>query len=305
MSSKNTVKFKSTAALVLLVMVTAVWGYTFLSVQDAVSRMPVMDFLAWRFTIAALILFAVRPKSLFRMTWSGIWRGLVLGCILGSGYILQTFGLQHTYAAISGFITGMFVVFTPVFSWLILRRRISWTVWAAVVLATVGLGLLSLRGWAVGIGELLTLFAAFAYAIHVLWLGEWSGKYDVYGLTILQIGTVGVISIIAAAPTVGLNPPPDVKVWFAIGITSVLATAVAFLVQTWAQSMMSATRAAVTMTGEPVFAGIFGILLGGNEFNLRFLLGFIAILAAMVMVNLKPVSESGAKPASEKLPDGN
>jgi drug/metabolite transporter (DMT)-like permease len=292
-------KFKSALALTLLIMVTAVWGYTFLSVQGAVSKMAVMDFLAWRFTIAALILFAIRPKSLFRMPWGGIWRGLVLGCILGAGYILQTFALQHTSAAISGFITGLFVVLTPVFSWIILRRKIAWTVWVAVVLATVGLGLLSLHGWSVGIGELLTLGAAIFYAIHVLWLGEWSGNYDVYGLTVLQIGAVGIISIIAAAPTGGLAPPPDSTVWVAIGITSVLATAVAFLVQTWAQSMMSATRAAVTMTGEPVFAGIFGILLGGNEFNLRFLAGFIVILLAMVIVNLKPAAESGPNPAGE------
>ena len=144
-------------ASLALVGVTAVWGYTFLAVQDAVARMPVMDFLAWRFLVASVVMIALRPTCLRNVTRLELLRGLRLGTVLGLGYIAQTYGLRYTSAAISGFITGMFVVLTPVMSWILLRRKTSRNTWMVVALATVGLALLSLNGWSVGIGELLTL----------------------------------------------------------------------------------------------------------------------------------------------------
>jgi len=155
-----------------------------------------------------------------------------------------------------------------------------------VALATVGLALLSLNGWSVGIGELLTLACAVFFAIHIVGLGEWSSQYKPYTFSLLQIGAVAVISLIAATPQ-GIAVPPDLRAWGVIGITGVLATALAFLVQTWAQSLMSATRAAVVMTMEPVFAGFFAVVIGGNRLTLRTLIGAACIVAAMLIINLK------------------
>ena len=273
-------------ASVALVGVTAVWGYTFLVVQDAVARMPVMDFLAWRFVVASVVMIALRPTCLRNVTRLELLRGVGLGTILGLGYIAQTYGLRYTSAAISGFITGMFVVLTPVMSWILLRRKTNRNTWMVVALATVGLALLSLNGWSVGIGELLTLGCAVFFAIHIVGLGEWSSQYDPYAFSLLQIGTVAVISLIAATPG-GIAVPPDHGVWGVVGITGVLATAVAFFVQTWAQSLVSATRAAVVMTMEPVFAGLFAVVIGGNQLTLRTLGGAACILAAMFIINLK------------------
>ena len=273
-------------ASISLVGVTAVWGYTFLVVQDAVARMPVMDFLAWRFLVASVVMIALRPTCLRTVTRLELLRGVGLGAVLGLGYIAQTYGLRYTSAAISGFITGMFVVLTPVMSWILLRRKTSRNTWMLVALATVGLALLSLNGWSVGIGELLTLGCAVFFAIHIVGLGEWSSQYEPYAFSLLQIGTVAVISLIAATPE-GIAVPPDPGVWQVIGITGVLATAVAFFVQTWAQSLVSATRAAVVMTMEPVFAGLFAVVIGGNQLTLRTLAGAACILAAMLIINLK------------------
>jgi drug/metabolite transporter (DMT)-like permease len=270
-----------------LVGVTAVWGYTFLAVQDAVASMPVMDFLAWRFLLASIVMIALRPNCLRNVTRLELLRGLGLGTILGLGYIAQTYGLRYTSAAISGFITGMFVVLTPVMSWILLRRKTNRNTWMVVALATVGLALLSLKGWSVGIGELLTLGCAILFAIHIVFLGEWSSQYTPYAFALLQIGTVAVISLIAATPR-GIAMPPNPGVWGVIGITGVLATAVAFFVQTWAQSLVSATRAAVVMTMEPVFAGLFAVVIGGNQLTLRTLGGAACILAAMLIINLRP-----------------
>jgi drug/metabolite transporter (DMT)-like permease len=279
-------KSSPTIALLALVGVTAVWGSTFLVVQDAIGRMPVMDFLTWRFVVASVVMIALRPTCLRNVTRLELLRGVGLGTILGLGYIAQTYGLRYTSAAISGFITGMFVVLTPVMSWILLRRKTDRNTWMVVALATVGLAILSLNGWSVGIGELLTLGCAVFFAIHIVGLGEWSSKYGPYAFSLLQIGTVAVISLIAAASE-GIAVPPDPGVWGVVAITGVLATAVAFFVQTWAQSLVSATRAAVVMTMEPFFAGLFAVVIGGNRLTLRTLAGAACILAAMFIINLK------------------
>jgi drug/metabolite transporter (DMT)-like permease len=281
-------KWKSspTAALIGLIAITAVWGGTFLMVQGAVARMPVMDFLAVRFAAATLVMLAIRPKCLRGMTRTGFMRAAGLGVVLGLGYITQTYGLKHTSATVSGFITGMFVVLTPVMSWLILRRGANRNNLIAVVLATIGLGLLSLHGWSIGTGELLTLACAAFFALHIVGLGEWSAQYDPYSFSLVQIGTVAVMALVAAIPN-GIMLPPDAGVWGAVAVTAVLATAAGFLVQTWAQSLMSATRAAVVMTMEPVFAGLFGVFIGGDQLTLRILGGAACVLAAMFISEIK------------------
>jgi drug/metabolite transporter (DMT)-like permease len=280
-------KSSPTLAITSLVAVTAVWGWTFLIVKDAISRMPVMDFLAVRFTVAAVIMFVLRPASLRHLSRRGLWRGIVLGVLLGLSYITQTFGLQTTSPAVSGFITGMAVVFTPVLAWILMRRKINRNTWIAVGLAVIGLALLSLRGWAFGSGELLTLGCALFIAFHIIGLGEWSPQHEVYSLALVQIATVAVISLLAAAPG-GITLPPDGSVWATIGITAVLATALAFLVQTWVQSLVSPTLTAVVLTMEPVFAGVFSVISGGDSLTLRLIFGAVCVLAAMLIAQIKP-----------------
>jgi drug/metabolite transporter (DMT)-like permease len=273
-------------ALLALLAVTAIWGGTFLVVQDSVARMPVMDFLAARFSLAALVMLALRPrclKSLRRVDWL---RGVGLGVMMGAGYIFQTYGLLYTSASVSGFMTGTFVVLTPLISWLLLRKPLGRNVIIAVVLATIGLALLSLKGWSVGTGEALTLGCALFFALHVVGLGEWSAGCDAYAFALVQIGTTAVISIIFALPG-GLTLPPDGAVWGAVAITAVLATALAFVVQTWAQSLVPATRAAIVMTMEPVFAGVFGVLVGGNQLTGRIVAGAACVLIAMLLAETK------------------
>jgi len=251
-----------------------------------VSRMPVMDFLAVRFTVAVAVMFALRPTCLRGMTPQGLRRGVGLGVVLGAGYITQTYGLRFASATVSGFITGMFVVLTPVISWLILGKKVNRNTILAVVLATVGLALLSLHGWSVGTGELLTLACAVFFAIHIVGLGEWSSEYDPYGFALLQIATVAVIALLAASPG-GIKLPPDASTWGTVGITAVFATAIAFVVQTWTQSLVPAVTAAIIMTMEPVFAGIFGVFFGKNHLTVQIIFGAVCVLTAMLIVALK------------------
>lgn len=273
-------------AVPLLVAITAVWGATFVVVKDAVSRMPVNGFLAWRFLLATLVMVAVRPRAPLRLDRRGWWRGLLLGLALAGGYFAQTYGLRYTTAAASGFVTGMFVVFTPLISGLALRRRVPAAAWAGVGLATIGLGFISLHGLSIGFGELLTLVCAFAYAVQLVLLGEWSAGHDAYALAVVQLGTVAVLATAFSLPH-QLVLPPDGQAWMAVALTAVLATAVAFLVQTWAQALMSATRAAVVLTMEPVFAAL-GAVIGGEHLDWRVPVGGAFVLAAMFLVELRP-----------------
>ena len=281
-----------------LVGVTAIWGSTFVVVKDAVEHMPVTDFLTWRFALAALAMLLLRPRSVAALGKSGRRAGAVVGVALGSGYLLQTLGLQHTSAAVSGFITGMFVVLTPLGAAVLLRKPPGAAAWFAVGLATVGLGLLSLHGFSVGAGELLTLGCAVAFALHIVGLGRWASSYDAYGLAVVQLLTTSAMCAVVAVPG-GLAVPPTWGVWGALALTALAATALAFVVQTWAQAHLAPTRAAVVMTMEPVFSGLFAVLLAGEVLGLRTLLGAALVLSAMVLTEVGP--RHGAEGAVERL----
>lgn len=279
-------------AITLLLVVTCTWGSTFVIVKDAIGRMPAMDFLFWRFAIATVVMAAARPRALAGLGRLGWRRGVLLGLALGAGYIFQTIGLETTPATVSAFVTGLFVVFTPLCAGVLLRRRISGLAWASVGLATLGLGLITLHGWAVGRGELLTLGCALAFALQLIGLGEWADQHDTAALAVIQLGTTALMCLIGTAPTT-LAPPPDAGVWGAVLLTAIAATAVAFFIQTWAQSILDPTRAAIVLTTEPVFAAVFGVAVGGDAFSVRTALGALAVLGAMLLVEL------GSKPAPE------
>jgi drug/metabolite transporter (DMT)-like permease len=270
-----------------LVGVTAIWGSTFVVVKRAVEQIPVADFLTWRFAIAALAMVLLRPRAVARLGRAGRRAGVLVGLALGTGYLLQTVGLQHTSAAVSGFITGMFVVLTPVVGFLVLRERLTWIACAAVVLATGGLALLSLHGLSVGYGELLTLGCAAAFALHIVGLGRWAPAFDAYGLAVVQLLTTVVLCLVFAVPG-GIAVPRSWEVWGALALTALAATALAFVVQTWAQAHLAPTRAAVIMTMEPVFSGIFAVLVAGEVLGARTLVGAALVLAAMVLTEAGP-----------------
>ena len=275
------------AATLALAGVTAIWGSTFVVVKDAVARMPVADFLAWRFALAAIAMMVLRPRALARLGRRGRRAGVVLGLALGTGYLLQTVGLQTTGPAESGFITGMFVVLTPLAGAVLLRQRPRREVLAAVLLATAGLGLLSLHGVSIGTGELLTLGCAAAFALHIVGLGRWAPSHDAFGLAVVQLLTTALLCAALAVPG-GLTPPPDLGVWGALALTSLAATALAFVVQTWTQARLPPTKAAVVMTMEPVFGGFFAVLLAGERLGWRTLAGAGLVVLAMLLTELVP-----------------
>ncbi len=278
-----------------MVAVTAVWASTFVIIQDSIDRMPVLDFTAARFAVAALVLVVIRPRALWSLDRGGLVRGVLLGLALAGTYLFQTYGLLYTSTTVSAFVTGMFVVFTPLITAVVLRRRLSLGTWAAMVLALAGLALLTLRGFSIGIGELLTLGCALCLALQIVGTGEWVGGRDPYALVLVQMATVAVVCGVAAAPGGLEMVPPDAGAWFGVLYTGVLATAVGIVIQTWSQTRISATRVAIVMTMEPVFAAFIGRLVG-EELTAFQLLGAALVLAAMYVIELGSAGGGGSEP---------
>lgn len=274
-------------ATAALLVVTASWGSTFYLIEDLLDRVPVLDFLAVRFAIASAAMVLVAPRALARLSARSRRHALVLGGLYGVAQILQTAGLATTAASVSGFITGMYVVATPLFAAVLLRTRITGTTWAAVALATAGLGVLTLEGLAIGYGEALTLVAALIYALHIVGLGAWSRREEAVGMAIVQIMVITAVCFVATVPD-GIELPATPGDWVAVVYMAVVAGALAMVGQTWAQAHLPPTRTAIIMTTEPVFAAFFAVLLGGEHVTARMLLGGGLVVLAMVAVELRP-----------------
>jgi drug/metabolite transporter (DMT)-like permease len=282
------------ATIGLLVM-TAVWGSTFVMIKGVVDRMPVADFLAVRFIVAAVFMFALFHRQVARLERRQLWRGVVLGTLYGSGQLLQTWGLSLISPSVSGFVTGMYVVFTPIIATVLLRQRMPVSVWLAVGLATLGLALLSLNGFSVDLGVWLTLLSALLYGLHIVALGHWSRADEAFGLSAVQMAVIALVCLLATAGHGGPTLPPDRNAWIAVLYMALIAGAGAMLMQTWAQAHLPATRAAIVMTTEPVFAAAFAVAFGSDVLTWRMLCGGALVLAAMYLVELSPRREPPAE----------
>jgi len=269
-----------------LLTVSTAWGFSFVVMKDAIQRQSVNSFLFTRFTLAVIVMILIRPQVLKHFNKDLLQRGGLAGIFLGLGYIAQTLGLERTGAAITGFVTGLYVVLTPVIAAIVLKEKVTKFTWYCIALATFGLGLLSIRGFSVGVGEMFVLASAFLFAAHIIALSKWSSGRDVYAMTVIQLTMCAVLAGLASAIE-GYSLPPDTGVWSVVIFTAVFATAVAFIVQTWSQAHMSATKVAVILTMEVVFAAVFAIVLGGERLTIQTAIGGVLVVVAMYLIVLK------------------
>jgi drug/metabolite transporter (DMT)-like permease len=272
-----------------LIAIASIWGLTFVMVKDAIEELPTMAFLAYRFIPASLIVAVVFRRQLVRMTRDGWRAGAVMGAFLAGGYIFQTLGLEKTTASNTGFITGLFVVLTPVLGAVFLRQRIPAVAWAAAGVAMVGLWLLSGAGTDFNTrGDGLVLICAFSLAAHILATANAVKKHDVGALLAIQLGVVGVVSLAIAAVAGDLEAPEGATVWSALIVTSLIASALGFFVQTFAQQHAPPARTALILAAEPAFAGLFGWLLNDDRLTATGWLGAALIMTAIVAVEIIP-----------------
>jgi drug/metabolite transporter (DMT)-like permease len=270
-------------ALIALIAVTAVWGVTFVQVKDAVEIYPLYAFLAVRYAIATGVLGAVGALRLRTLGRGGFAAGAMLGALLGVGIGLQTAGLERTTVSSTGFITGLYVVLTPLFGLALFRTRVGLEVWLGIVLSVAGLAMLS--GVHVGStnGDLLVLASSAAQALQILMVERYANRYDAVALTLVELATCLAGFLVLALARGELSLPRGWTVWGALVVTGVFASALAYLIQVWAQRQLSAARIALVFSLETVFAGLFGYWLSGDRLGWLGWGGCAAILGGIVL----------------------
>jgi drug/metabolite transporter (DMT)-like permease len=270
-------------ALLALILVTAIWGVTFVQVKDAVEIYPLFAFLAVRFMIASATLIPFARGRIRGLDRRGVVAGAGLGSLLALGYALQTAGLSRTTVSSTGFITGLCVVLTPVIAYVLFRDRIPAAAWIGVAIATVGLALLTGIDTGSPGGDALVLGGAAAYALQIVLLERYAPDYDPVAFTLVEMlaACVGFTAIALARGE--LTVPHGWTVWGALIVTGVFASALAFVIQTWAQKRTSATRTALAFSAEPVFAAFFGYVLAGDRLGALGWSGCALILVGIVL----------------------
>jgi drug/metabolite transporter (DMT)-like permease len=266
-----------------LIAVTAVWGVTFVQVKDAVKLYPLLGFLAVRFVLATATLAvpgAARVPSLGRR---GAGAAAMLGLLLALGYVLQTTGLERTTVSGTGFITGMYVVLTPLLALLLFRTRIGLAAWLGVALSTVGVALLSGIHAGSATGDLFVLAASAVYSLQIVLMEQFAPRYDALAFTLIEMVAAAAGLLIVAGAHGDLGVPRGGTVWGALLVTGVFASALAFLVQTWAQRRTSATRTALAFAMEPVWTALFGYTLAGDRLGAVGWGGCAAIMAGILL----------------------
>ena len=280
-----------------LAFIALIWGSTFVLVKDALEDISTTLFLALRFGTATLVL-----GTVFRRRYAAItdWRpevqgGVLAGLFLYAGYLLQTLGLRSTTPSKSAFLTGLYIVLVPLLAAFVYKRAPRGREVLGIALATVGMGMMSLERAAlrIGYGDMLTLACAVAFAGHILVIGHYAGRVSFEALALLQVATAAIL----AASTFWWTETPSVvwsgRVILALAVTSLLATALAFAVQTWAQQYTTPARTALILALEPVFAGLTSFLFFGERFTARAIAGAALILAGILTVELKPLRRQG------------
>jgi drug/metabolite transporter (DMT)-like permease len=271
--------------------VTVIWGSTFVVVKVAVETVDPLAFVASRFGVGALALALLFHRRLGRAT-PGLWRaGAVLGAALFAGFAFQTFGLRESTPARAGFITGLSVVLVPLLVAALLRRRPGRSTLVGVGLCFLGMALLSAPlsadEWAVGSwrGDALVLLCALAFALHIVGVGHYAGRHDAAAITVAQLAVVAGLAGLLGVLT-GAGPPVAPTSWPAIAYMGVIATAVVFLLQNWAQIHTSPTHTALIFALEPVFAALFSWLFYGEALTPRMSGGGLLIVVGIVVAEI-------------------
>ena len=273
----------ATMPLLALVAVTAIWGYTFVPVQKAVAVYPLFAFLAVRFAISTLAIAPFAWRPLARLPRTGWAAGLGAGTLLAAAYGLQTAGLELTTVTSTGFITGLYVVFTPLIALAAWRTPVPAPVWVGVVLSLAGLVLLSGAPGGSWLGNALVLGNAIAQSLQIVAMERFAPRYDPRALTFLQMSVAFVGFSVVAVAAGQLEAPPDAETWYALVVTGVFAGALGYLVATWVQSRTTAARAALVFTLEAPFAALFGVLLLSERLGWAGWAGCAVMLAGIVL----------------------
>ena len=285
------------------------WGATFVVVKNSLAYSSVYIFLAVRFTLAALLMAAFRPRVFRTLKKEELLAGAALGFFMFGGYAFQTTGLEYTTPAKSGFVTGSSVVMVPLLLGIFWGRRLTLWVYAGVFAAVFGLYFLTVPAEGVSYlnrGDLLTFVAAGLYAMHIILVGDYTRRHSVAALSVLQVAACAVLAWVATGLTSVTGWQAARFGWqpgslLGIAICAVFATAVAFSIQLWAQQFTTSSHAAILFTLEPVFASMTSYILLRERLGTRALLGAAFVLAGILIAELlgPPTAPESPEPTGE------
>lgn len=275
-------------ATVTLLGVTVAWGMTYVMSKGLVETIPVSSFLFWRFALATVVLFAISPRAVTRLRGCDLQRAVLVGTALAAGFGFQSLGLQLTTTTSSAFETGMFVVLTPVVAGTVFGDHVPSRAWIGVAMAVLGLAALSLNGLALAPGDALTLAGALGFAVQIAALARWSTPATALGTAIVQMAMVAVVGLVVSAFSGGVVTPPEPSGWLSLAFLGIVASALAFAVQSWSQAHMSATRGAVITATETLWAAVAGTTLAHDPVTTRLVIGCVLLLGAMSIVLFPP-----------------
>jgi drug/metabolite transporter (DMT)-like permease len=274
---------RSGGPLLLLVLVTAIWGVTFVQVQDAIALYPLFAFLAVRFAISAVALAPFALRSVLALPREGWLAGLGVGLLLAGAYGFQTAGLDRTTVASTGFITGLYVVFTPLIALWLFGTRVPTAAWVGVGFAVVGLLLLNGVPGGSAFGNALVLVNAVFQSFQIAAMERFAPRYDPRALTFLQMSASCVCFATLALALGQVEVPRGATVWGALFVTGLFAGALGYLIATWVQGRTTAARAALVFTLEAPFAALFGVLLADETLGWVGWTGCAVMLAGIVL----------------------
>ncbi|MCG6601013.1 DMT family transporter [Acinetobacter baumannii] len=268
-----------------LILITVIWGGTFLTVQYALNFSSPMFFVGCRFAVAALTLLLISLKSMKGVTLKDLGAGSVIGLVIAAGYSTQTIGLQTIPSSESAFLTALYVPLVPILMWLIFRKTPHIMTWVGAALAFTGLVLLTGNGFkqiSLSFGQLLTVLGAIAIALEIIFISYFAGKVNLRRVTIIQLGVASLLSF-AIMPIVGEHTIPAFS-WplILIAVALGLASALIQFVMNWAQRVVDPSRAAIIYAGEPVWAGIIGRIAGERLPVIALFGGALVVLGVLV-----------------------
>ncbi|MDC2865713.1 DMT family transporter [Bacillus sp. BP-3] len=299
---------KEWIAPLALLFVAFIWGATFVVVQNAMSFVGPFTFNGVRFLLAGLILSIIQLISMKKTPIKNVGfssgAGMIIGFFLFVGYLLQTFGLLYTTSSKAGFLTGLSIVMVPILSLIFLKQKVNLFIVLGITASTIGLFLLtSGEAFQFNMGDFLILGCAVAFAAHILVNGFFSKKISPLLLSTTQILAVGLFSSICAFLFEDWEKLLSMSLWtnrsflFALLLTSLFATSLAFFIQTTAQKYTSPTRVAIIFAMEPVFAAITGVLVANEQLSLSAIIGCICIFLGMIFVELPNKQKKEARVA--------
>lgn len=271
-----------------LFLVALMWGLSFIIMKSALDHLDVFNLLGIRFLVAAILSALIFHKRFLKIDFITIKRGIIIGIFLFLGYAFQTLGLHFTSASKSAFITGFNVVLVPVLTPLIIKKIPGISETMAAVIAFIGIGFLSLSGdiHAINIGDVLTLAGAFAFALQIIFIGKFCKDSNNINSAIIQIGFVGILSIVISIFTEGFILPKSLEAWKSILFLSLFCTAFSFIVQNIAQRYTTPARTSLIFTFEPVSAPVFAYFILGEILTPLGILGAILVVTGMLLSEL-------------------